>query len=131
MVRLITACMLLFLLLFPTTGFSSISEEVREVISGQLSETTDAGQMAVELSELTAVHLYNLDEEQMEQTLLVMLRANRRLQAVKIVDYATQEVLVSLYRNDSESLVRGDFPDFLEQSITTRECGVSETFKIM
>lgn len=120
MVRLITACMLLFSLLFPTTGFSSISEEVREVISGQLAETTDAGQMALELSELTALHLYNLDEDQIEQTLLVMLRTNRRLQAVKIVDYATQEVLVSLYRNDSESLVRGDFPNDFDRYQTAK-----------
>ena len=102
--------MLFCLIFFANVSFAAISTEIREVIDGQLAETTDAGQMAIELSELTSAHLYNLDNEQIDQTLLVMLRANRRLKAVRVFDYATQEIVVSIYRNDSESFVRDDFP---------------------
>lgn len=120
MFRLITSCMLLFSICFPSVCFSSIGDEVRVAINDQMSEKTDAGQMALELSELTAAHLYNLDEEQIDQTLLVMLRANRRLQAVSVTDYATQEVIASIYRNDTESFVRGDFPNYLERYQTAK-----------
>ena len=104
------ACLFVFSVLLPIYAFSAISEEVREVAGGQLSVATDAGKMALELSELTATDLYHLDEEQLDQTILVMLRTNPRLKAVKVVDYATQEVVTSFYRNKSDNLVRGSFP---------------------
>ncbi|CAK3141995.1 putative two-component system response regulator [Vibrio crassostreae] len=106
----LTACLFIFFVLFPIYGFSAISEEVKEVTGGQLSPTTDAGKMALELSELTSTALYHLDEEQIDQTILVMLRTNQRLKAVKVVDYATQDVVTSFYRSKSDNLVQGTFP---------------------
>lgn len=113
--RLIASCALLCAIIFSSLSFASISEEIKDVVKGQLSEATDAGQMAIELSQLTSMHLYNLNEAQLDQTLLVMLKTNRRLQAVRIIDYATQEVIASIYRNDSESFIHGDFPDNFNQ----------------
>ena len=88
--RLIASCALLCAIIFSSLSFASISEEIKDVVKGQLSEATDAGQMAIELSQLTSMHLYNLNEAQLNQTLLVMLKTNRRLKAVRIIDYATQ-----------------------------------------
>lgn len=110
MSRHVLICLFIASWIFPVYAFSAISEEVRDVVDGQLSSATDAGQMALELSELTSSDLYHLDEEQLEQTILVMFRSNERLKAVKVIDYATQEVAASFYRNESNSLVRGEFP---------------------
>jgi len=70
-----------------------------------------AEKVAKELSQISAVFVYNLDKVQLKQTLMVIFDSNQQLKAVTIKDFATSQILFSYYRDDTGSPVEGGIPD--------------------